>query len=71
VSNREGTRSFCRTFSSDLKASDCNRTTPKTFDKEQEQVRKRGRRYRGCDGTCVGVTGRTCAGDSRDKKGLL
>ena len=29
VSNREGTRSFCRTFSSDSKASDCNRTTPK------------------------------------------
>src|SRR6266704_6999811 len=29
VSKREGTRSFCRTFSSYSKASDCNRTTPK------------------------------------------
>ena len=29
MSNQEGTHSFCRTFSSDSKASDCNRTTPK------------------------------------------
>ena len=29
------------------------------FDIEQKQVRKRGRRYRGCDGTYIGVMGRT------------
>ena len=31
MSNREGTRSFYQTFSSDSKALDCNRTTPKSY----------------------------------------
>ena len=35
--------------------------------RKQKQVRKRGQRYRGCDGTCVGVTGQICVGDSRDR----
>ena len=38
----------------------------KTLDTEAEQVRITWSRYRGGRGTCVGVTGRTCAGDSRD-----
>ena len=38
----------------------------KTLDKEVEQVRLTWSRYRGGHGTCVSVTGRTCAGDSRD-----
>ena len=41
------------------------------LDKEAEQVGQRGQRNRGGRGTCVGVTGRTCAGDSRDNYIIL
>ena len=37
--------------------------------KNRKQVQVDGSRYRGCDGTCVGVMGRTCAGDFRDTLG--